>query len=384
MALMDIFSSRRSGAINAAITGLPPLPVPAPQIASPFSDNSHLGQLHAEHLIEAYKSLPPDRASAMSLSPVSKGRSIIAGTVARFPLVAMQGAQKHPQPPAWVTQIEPGRSRYQTIVWTVDALIFYGRAYWLIEERYSTGYPMRFRWVPEWEASADDNGYLTEAFGRKIAPSDYIRIDAHHEGFLRFGARILRKALSIEQAAENAARNPVPSIELHQVDGDDLTQEEIDQLVNAWRTARNSPNGATAYTNKAVEVRTHGLAAENLLIDAQNQSALAVARALGIPAWAVDASLESQSMSYSNSHSRARELIDFGLRPYMDAITSRLSMDDVLPAGSWVDLETNEIISPPMKERMEAYKVAIEAGIYTPEECRALDGGIPMEGKQDA
>lgn len=378
-----MFNFRRKDALRASRSeAVAPLPVTAPQVASPFSDNSHLHRVEARHL-EVRPQGPLDRASAMGLAPVAKARQVMTGTIARFPLTVMSGATPHSEPPAWAGQIEQNRPRFQTIAWTVDALIFYGRAFWLVDDRYSTGLPRYFRWVPEWEAETSEEGYLLAAFGRKVAPSDYIRIDAHHEGFLGFGSKVLRKGLATEQAAMNAAENPVPSIELHQTQGDDLTGEEVQDLISAWRIARTAAGGGVSFTNPSVEVRTHGIAAEQLLIDAQNQTALGVARALGIPAWAVDASVQGSSLSYSNSHTRARELIDFGLRPYMDAITARLSMDDVLARGVWVKFDTTEIIAPPMAERMEAYRLAIEAGIYTAQECRALEEGTPLERKEE-
>ncbi|MBF0808516.1 phage portal protein [Rothia nasimurium] len=381
---MELFKPRK-GAVAAATHGVPfaPLPVQAPAIASPFSDSSVLAGIHAEHLRIARENAPIDRAAAMSLAPVAKARNIMAGTIARFPLAILAGNSPYADAPAWATQIERYRPSYQTMVWTVDALIFYGRAFWLVTDRYASGTPRYFQWVPEWKASVTDEGLLTEAFGKKVNPQDYIRIDAHHEGFLSFGSRLLRKSLATERAAENAAENPVPSIELHQLDGDDLTTEERQALIQEWRNARTSAGGGVAFTNAALEVRTHGIAAENLLIDAQNQAAVAVARALGVPAWAVDANVTGTSLSYSNSHTRARELIDFGLRPYMDAITARLSMDDVLAHGVWCKFDTREIIQPPFKERMEAYKVAIEAGLYTAEDCRALEEGTPLEKKEN-
>lgn len=351
---------------------------------SPWSDSSGLEQVKLAHLYEGsafVADAPVDRSSAMSLSAVSKARHILTGTISRFPLVIMQGNEQHKQPAAWAEQPEDGRTRSQTILWTVDALIFYGRAWWVITDRYADGLPRRFALIPEGKAQADENGFLQTAYGVPVAPQDYIRFDAPHEGVLNFGARTLRKALATERAAENAAANPVPSVELHQVDGDDMSREEIQELLNQWRRARSANGGGVSYSNKTLEVRTHGQPAEQLLIDAQNQAAINVARMMGLPAWAVDAVVAGSSLNYSNSPSRARELIDFGLMPYMTAITDRLSMDDVLPRGTWVRFEEADLVAPPLRERLEAYRIAIDAGIYTAQEVRSLLHGIPLESK---
>lgn len=351
--------------------------------ASPWADSSTLKEATFAHLHDLPTDQQPiSRTSAMSLSAVAKARNVLAGTIGRFPLVVMSGTSTYANAPAWATQPEEHRPRSLTITWTVDHLIFYGRAYWVITDRYHDGRPRRFMWVPEEYATVNDYGQLTAAYDVPVAESDYIRFDAPNEGLLNYGKRVIRKALDTERAAENAAANPVPSIELHQTGGDDLTDEQIDDLLNGWRTARTAKGGGVAFTNSVVEAKTHGQAAEQLLIDAQNQAALGIARAMGVPAWVVDASVQGASMNYSNSASRGRELIDFGLMPYMAAITDRLSMDDVAARGVWVKFETTDYLDPPMPEKIAALKTAIEAGIYTAEEARNLLQGTPLESKE--
>lgn len=380
MSFFGLFN-RQASLLKAANT---PLPSDFFSVASPWADSASLKEATFAHLHDLKpEDLPLDRSSAMSLAAVAKARSVIAGTIGRFPLVVMAGRETYDRTPAWASQIEPHRPRSATITWTVDSLLFYGRAFWVIAERYEHGRPRRFVWVPEAEAEVNERGQLISAFGHPVAPDQYIRFDAPHEGLLNFGKRILRKALDTERAAENAAANPVPSIELHQTGGDELTDEEIDALLEGWRTARTAKGGGVAFTNPVIEAKTHGQPAEQLLIDAQNQAALGIARAMGVPAWVVDASVQGASMNYSNSASRARELIDFGLMPYMVAITDRLSMDDVAPRGVWVKFETTDYLDPPMKEKLEALKIAIDSGIYSADEARKVLQGIPLESKED-
>lgn len=380
MALFGIFG-KRSALLDAAVNS--PLPGYSFAAASPWAD-SHLKEATFAHLHDLpAENLPLTRTEAMSLSAVAKARTVIAGTIGRFPLVVMSGREAYAYNLAWSEQIEPHRPRSATITWTVDSLLFYGRAFWVITDRYENGRPRRFVWVPEHEAEVSDSGQLTGAFGYEVQPDQYIRFDAPHEGLLNFGRRVLRKALDTERAAENAAANPVPSIELHQTGGDELTDEEIDNMLTGWRAARSSKGGGVGFTNPMIEVKTHGQAAEQLLIDAQNQAALGIARAMGVPAWVVDASVQGASMNYSNSASRGRELIDFGLMPYMAAIADRLSMDDVAPRGVWVKFETTDYLDPPMKEKMDALKVAIDAGIYTADDARKILQGVPLESKED-
>lgn len=378
MAIFEMLR-RNSPLANAALnSSLPPL-------ASPFSDYETTPLIAAklEHLYEGAAAATIDRAAAISLPAVAKGRNLICGTISRFPLVAMRGNGQLEDAPAWCEQVEPERPRSQTIAWTLDALLFHGRAYWLITDTYATGYPRHFRYVHESHLTLDEYGRVEEAYGIPVRESQYIRFDSPNDGLLTAAARHIRAALALEKAAARAAANPVPSVELHQTSGADLTREEIDQLVSSWVSARNGANGGVAYTSQGVEVNTHGQAAEQLMIEARNSINVDTARAMGLPAWALDAPLPGSSMTYSNSWSRARELIDFGLAPYMAAISDRLSMNDVLPAGQWVRFDTGELIKPSFKERMDGYAAAIAAGVYSIEECKLLEQGIPLEQKDN-
>lgn len=318
-----------------------------------------------------------DRAAAMSVAAVAKGRHLIASTIGRFPLVAMNGAEPAPRPPAWIQQPELGRPRYITLLWTVDALIFYGRAFWRITDRLVDNRAARFEWVPEWSAETDMYGNLTSAFGEPVGPGDSIRIDGPHEGILNFASDRIVEAIAIDAAASKASDNPVPSVELHQTGGDPLSQTDIAKLVGSWERARKQ--SGVGYTNESVELIPHGIAPEQLLIDGRNAVALNIARAMGIPAWAIDAVVNGSSLNYSNTPSRSRELIDYGLTPYMSAIEGRLSLDDVLAAGTWARFDTTDLLRGDFKARMDGYEVAIRAGVYTAEECRRMETGTALE-----
>ena len=100
---------------------------------------------------------------------------------------------------------------------------------------------------------------------------------------------------------------------------------------------------------------------------------------MNVPAWVVDAPIEGNSLTYSNIESRTRELIDYGLAPYLSAIEDRLSLDDVLPRGQWARFDTTLITRGDLKTRAEAYSAAQQAGILTADECKTFETGRPAE-----
>lgn len=361
------------------------LPVPTAPIDGPvsaYAPADALSTFTLEHLFDV-DYINVDRERAMALGAVAKGRQLITGQISTFPLVHMTGNKRTPAQPLIVRQPEVGRPLHTSLTWWVDSLIFYGRVWLRVVERYADstngGRPSRLQWVPEWSATVDKAGRLVKAFGSDVAQRDVVRIDGPHEGLLNFGASLIREAISVDLAAANAAENPVPSINLHQTAGEPLAKEAIDELLTRWRAARTKRGGGVGFTNASIEAEAMGQPVEQLLIEGRNAAALNLARAMGLPAWAVDASVQGTSLNYTSVTGRSRELIDYTLKPYMAAIEGRLSLDDVLPAGQWCRFDTTAALQGNFTERMSAYKSAIDAGIYTAEECRALEAGYALE-----
>lgn len=373
MALLDLF---RRDSLVASFTDT------SVGIATPFTPADYDSPLTRLTWAELFPNVDPPvgRKQAMEVAPIAKSRHMLAGMISRFPLIEMTGRDRAQQQSPLVRQPEIGRPLATSLTWWLDSLLFYGRAWLEIVERYAEdSRPRRVRWVPEHRISLDEAGTVTHVAGNPVGPMDVIRIDGPHEGILNFGAARIREAIEINRAAARAAANPVPSIELHQTAGTPLTDDQIDALTARWGAARAGQNGGVAYTNQSIEAKTHGQAAEQLLIAARNYAAVDMARLCGMPAWAVDAVVEGSSMTYNNTPGRTRELIDYGLQPYMTAIEQRLSLDDVLPAGRWARFDTSAVLQLDFEARMRGYKSAIDAGVYTAEECRQLEAGHPLE-----
>lgn len=360
----------RVRSLFAAAPTLPPL-------GSPWADTP-LTRLTLEEVFGT-NHITIDRAAAMAIGTVARGRNLITGQIGHFALTAHRGTEPLKTPPAWLERLEKGRPRSVTLAWIVDALLFYGRAFLLIDGRDWSGQITAFRFVPEWKAKTDGAGSLIAAFDQHVNANDWIRIDAPVEGLLTTAADDLRDMITVKAAAARTAENPVPALELHQTGGDPLTDDEIDALTARWAEKRRARNGGVAYTNQSIEAKTHGTNTEQLLIEARQEIKLDLANHLNLPAWAVDASTSGSSLTYSNVPSRTRELIDYTLTPLMDAIAGRLSLDDVLPRGAWCQFDTTTALRGSFNDRMTGYKTAIDAGIYTVEEIRRIENGIPLE-----
>ena len=96
-------------------------------------------------------------------------------------------------------------------------------------------------------------------------------------------------------------------------------------------------NDGILFTNSAIQTIEHRLdSANDLVIAGRNAAALDVARHVSMPAAMLDATSEGASLEYQTTVARNQEWIDYGLTLYLQAVEARLSMDDVVAAGTHV------------------------------------------------
>lgn len=124
---MDLFG-KIAGALGVASTRQEGL-------ASPWASSDHLEAVTMAGLFGDVSGLTVNRARAMSLDMVSLARRRIAGTIGRLPLIDVDSAGARLSPRGILDQPETAFPRSATITWTVDQLMFYPWAHWLIVDR---------------------------------------------------------------------------------------------------------------------------------------------------------------------------------------------------------------------------------------------------------
>jgi hypothetical protein len=285
--------------------------------------------------------LPLDRARAITIPAVAAARLKICATIARLPLRSWRDDDLVDPQPRWISRTDRDVSPFHRMLWTVDDILFYGWSLW-IADRDADGQVIAATRIPKyrWTFSTDE---LVEIDGQPVPATiarDLILIPGPHEGILTFGSPTLRHAANLTRAADRTAETPTPNLELHQTTDRPMAPDDIKALIGGWAAARRGRNGGVAYTNSAIEAREHGAPAEHLLVEGRNVAAIDIARICGVPASMIDA-YSGYSLTYQTVEGRNRELVEYGLAPYMAAISARLGMDDVVPRGQRVvfDLE---------------------------------------------
>ena len=193
-------------------------------------------------------------------------------------------------------------------------------------------------------ADLDQDGRLEKVDGVPVAERDVVRVDSPlGHGFLHNARKTVQRAIALDLSAALAEDNPVPTVELHNETGIELTDTEREELLTNWSSSRR--RRGVAYTPKGLKVIAHGQAPEQLLIDGRKLISLDIVRHANLPAWAASTAVEGGSMTYDNRSLRNWELLDLTLAAYAAAFEDRFSMNDLTPRGSRVHVDTGELLS---------------------------------------
>ncbi|MBF6085291.1 phage portal protein [Nocardia cyriacigeorgica] len=287
------------------------------------------------------------RVEAMSVPAMARARRIIAGSIARMPLRAYRGDELAGDQPRWLDRTDAAVSPFHRMLWTVDDLLFYGWSLWSLSRDASDRVSSAAR-IP-WDRWDFDTFGRIEVDGELVADRDVCLIPGVDEGVLYFAQTAIRHAAKLIAAADKVADTPAANLELHQTTDAPMTTEARDELIASWAAARRGANGGVAYTNHAIELREHGAPHEHLLIEGRNAAAVDIARAAGIPAASIDATGPTASLTYETTEGRNQELVDYGLAPYMSAISARLGMDDMVPRGNRIAFDTEDFVGPTVR-----------------------------------
>ena len=327
-------------------------------IASPWS-SSDLQRIVFEDIFG--EEIPQNtRSVSMRIPAVARARGLLVSTIARLPMVQLGVDEQIPPltdaaaraafrdaQPTWLYRSDDGTSPQHKLAWTVDDLIFYGWSCWW-RTNGADGFPLSTQRINmgDWQVTAD--GKVEVVGHENVKSSDVILIPGFHEGILSYGAEPLRDARQLYAVVRQRLASPIPPINLHQVEGEPLTETEIDALIDRWVTARNNPtNGGVGYSNKAIEViELTGGDDSALMIEARNAAAVDMARMIGVSAGMIDATAPKASLNYETQSGRNQEFVDLDLQQYIAPIEARLSMDDVSPRSKHVAFDLTNYTAP--------------------------------------
>jgi hypothetical protein len=234
-------------------------------------------------------------------------------------------------------------------------LFFYGVAYAYVTRRYAPqgaggqGFPAAFTWLPAANITSIKQSGLPQFYGpsdelefngQALDVNNVIQFISPIEGILKIGARAINTSIYLDQAADRYAQLETVPGYLQQIDGEDLSGEDLGSLASAWANARKQ--NAIGALSRQVEFREYKQNPQEVISDQRKYQALEMARLCNIPAYLVSAPTEGASMTYQNAEQARQDLYLFGARIYLDCIEQTLSGDNVLPRGRYVEFNMED------------------------------------------
>jgi hypothetical protein len=313
-------------------------------IRSPWATGD-LSQIVWADLFGADEAWPLTRAAAIQVPAVARARNLLVGAIARQPLRAVQVDTPVDPQPGWITRTDGTMSPWHRMAWTVDDVFFAGWSLWACE-RDARKRILRVERVPAELWSFDTDGSVLIDGKDEVDTETVLLIPGPHEGILTSARKTILGARLQELMWQRRVAAPIPAMEIHQTTDEPLEPEEIDALLEAWITARTDLDGAVAYTPFNIELRPHGTATTDLLIEARNAVAVDIASHTGLPAQLLNASLATASLTYSTAETAQGELATSAAL-YADPVAGRLSMDDVVPRGQRCAFDLTDLTTTP-------------------------------------
>lgn len=334
------------------------------------------------------------RSEALSVVGVKRGRDLLC-SIATLPLVTKDASSVTVRS-TLLQQIDPDVPNVVTLAMTIEDLILESVSWWKITAFGWDGFPYSAKHVDfDAVSMSPPPGYpihtlpsgmypngIVWVMGQPVDGANMIRFDSPNGPLLVHGARAIRRAIKLARAAEMYSDDPEARAYWTPAEGADPADDnDIAEMLRAYRAAR--AEGSEAYIPAAVK-RTpisSTSPADLQLIEQQKRSDLEIANLLGLDP--EDLGISTTSRTYANATDRRQDRLNNVFAPYMEAITGRLSMNDVTKRNQRVIFDLNNYMKADPTTRWATYGVAIDKGIKSLEEVRAEEGlpAIPVEAR---
>ena len=325
------------------------------------------------------------RQNAMAVPSIVRCRNLICNTVASIPLKTYDKAtgKEIPNMP-WIEQLDKRQPRAVTLAWMCDSLLMYGVAYLRVEELYADdNRPSSFEWI--------QNDRVTTKYNAKSTAIEYYMIDsvrvpdsgigslvtfqALNQGILLTSLNTITAALNIEKAASIAAETPMGSGYIKN-NGSDIPEEEVQGILNSWKTARNSRG--TAYLTQTLDYQAVSFSPKEMMYnEAKQYFATELSRLCNVPAWMIDAEV-MRSMTYQNIIDARKDFMAYSLAPFISAIEARLSMDDLTPRTQEVRFAVDDtFLRVDPLARLQVIQMMLELQLISLDQAKQMEGLAP-------
>jgi HK97 family phage portal protein len=201
-------------------------------------------------------------------------------------------------------------------------------------------------------------------------------IDGRGSGVLTRFADELGLASSLRNYMAGAFRSGVPAGYL-KTSTPNITKDQAEALKTRWMEQHGGERRSIAVLNATTEF--HPLTWSPVDVAAAQFSAIGlsqIALMFGLPVSMLGGP-SGNSLDYSTTELRMLELYQLTLLPWIGRIEAVL--DAQLPRGTEARIEVDGLLRADTKTRYETYAIAIDKGILTVDEVRAMENRPPLE-----
>jgi HK97 family phage portal protein len=156
-----------------------------------------------------------------------------------------------------------------------------------------------------------------------------------------------------------------------------LSPDQAVAAKDAWNATAGAKNGVAVLGNGLNYQPMYLNPRDAMFIEAQAFNVQQIARLFGIPANMLMASVDGNSMTYTNMEQEQMAFVRYTLSQYIVEIESALS--HLLTRGTMVKINVDSLLRSDTLTRYQAHKLAIESGWMTIDEVRAIED-LPTVG----
>jgi HK97 family phage portal protein len=340
-----------------------------------------------------------DPCGPISVPAVTRCTSIICDTIAGLPWKVFRGWELQPDP-SWISDPQAlrqdGRVTSAAIdevklsavefwtEWLVSALWF-GDGYVYVPVRGVDGMPQPPLWNLNPNKVVIDNGrYWLDDYEFPPGTIIHLRgnapyVKGHGTGVLTRHGMDLALSIAVRQYAAGQYSSGIPYGYLKSSQPRmDATQAT--DLKTKWLSQHGGNTRSIAVLNATTEFVPLAISPLDAQLDNARQWSLRdVAMAFGVPAYMLG--VPGDSSTYANVESRHIELRQFTLLPWIRRAESTL--DAQFPRGTELKIVASGLERADTATRYAAYKTALDSGIMTRDEVRALENLPPLGATAD-
>jgi HK97 family phage portal protein len=264
---------------------------------------------------------------------------------------------------------------------TINSLALAGNAYWLIG-RNGRGETINLEVLNPFEMMIQTDDYGTALYYVYRGITRYELRDIQQLAMMRVPGNVY--GLGPIQAAQKELLNARDTRDYASVWFTDsgipngvlksdqmLSPDQASAAKDAWNLTAGAKNGVAVLGNGLTYQPMYLNPRDAMFLEAQAFNVQQIARLFGVPANMLLASVDGNSMTYSNMEQEQMGFVRYTLSQYIVEIESALS--HLMTRGTMVKINVDSLLRSDTLTRYQAHQIAIASGWMTIDEVRAIE-----------